>query len=183
MSFKVKDASIPDVKIIEKDFFSDERGIFSEVYKLSEFLRAGLNFKVVQINYATSRKNVFRGLHYQLNPKAQSKFVLCIRGKIIDFAVDIRKNSPYYSRYVSVELSEENGFMIYIPKGFAHGYFSIEKSVVLYMLDEEYAPHLERGVRWDDPQISIKLPHTPILSKKDMSLPYLFDAENNFDIK
>ncbi|MCD6490116.1 MAG: dTDP-4-dehydrorhamnose 3,5-epimerase, partial [Thermodesulfobacterium sp.] len=117
----------------------------------------------------------------QLNPKAQGKLVRCIKGKIWDVAVDIRKGSPWYSKWVAVELSEENKHMLWIPPGFAHGFVALEDSEIIYKCTEEYDPALDRGIIWNDREIGIKWPITnPFLSKKDAGLPELKNAENNF---
>lgn len=136
----------------------------------------------MQDNYSISVKGVLRGLHYQLKPKAQSKLVKCIRGKIFDVAVDIRKNSPTFGKWIGVELSEENMYMLYIPKGFAHGFLVLsDKAEVLYKVSAEYDPTLERGIIWNDPDIGIEWGTTsPILSEKDKKLPRLKEADINF---
>ena len=181
MPFEFIRLEIPDVVLIKPLVFPDERGFFMETFKKSDFVRNGINYDFVQDNHSKSKKGVLRGLHYQLNPKAQGKLVRCIKGKIWDVAVDIRKGSPWYSKWVAVELSEENKHMLWIPPGFAHGFVALENSEILYKCTEEYEPALDRGIIWNDREIGIKWPITnPILSKKDAGLPELKSAENNF---
>ena len=181
MNFEFERLSIPEVILIKPKVFDDERGFFLEFYKYSIFKEAGIDFIFVQDNHSKSKKGVLRGLHYQLNPKAQGKLVRCIRGKVWDVAVDIRKGSPTYGKWVAVELSEENKFMLWIPPGFAHGFVAFEDSEIIYKCTSEYEPSLDRGIIWNDPEIGIPWPvKEPILSKKDASLPPLKEAEINF---
>ncbi len=182
MPFRFKRLEIPDLILIEPVVFEDKRGFFMESYKYSEFAKNGINVSFVQDNHSFSKKGVIRGLHYQNPPKAQGKLVRAIRGEIFDVAVDIRKGSPTYGKWVSVILSEENKRMLYIPPGFAHGFCTIsEYADVLYKTTEEYAPDYDAGIRWDDPEIGIEWPiKDPLLSDKDLSLPLLKDAWNEF---
>ncbi|MCS7232020.1 MAG: dTDP-4-dehydrorhamnose 3,5-epimerase [Elusimicrobiota bacterium] len=182
MNYSFKKLEIPDVVLINTKIFYDERGFFVEKFKFSEFKKYGLEIDIVQVNYAKSKKNVLRGLHYQLNPKAQGKLVYCIKGKIFDVAVDLRKGSPWYGKYVGVELSEGSNVCLWVPRGFAHGYVSLEDdTLVMYLTDEEYSPEYERGILWNDEFLLINWPvKEPIVSKKDSSLPLFKDAENNF---
>lgn len=181
MKVKFKRLEIPEVIIIEPAVFEDKRGYFFESYRKEEFKEIGIDVDFVQDNHSKSKKGVLRGLHYQLNPKAQGKLVRCIKGKIWDVAVDIRKGSPWYSKWVAVELSEKNKHMLWIPPGFAHGFVALEDSEIIYKCTEEYDPALDRGIIWNDPEIGIKWPITnPILSNKDAGLSELKNAENNF---
>jgi len=179
MPFRFQRLDIPDVVLIEPTIFEDERGFFMESYKYSEFANFGIKEKFVQDNHSKSIKGVLRGLHYQKHPKAQAKLVRVIRGKIFDVAVDIRRNSPTYGKWVGIVLSEENKKMLYIPVGFAHGFCVLsDEAEVLYKTTEEYAPEYDRGIIWNDPDIDIKWPiDNPILSSKDAALPRLKDAE------
>ncbi|MBD3249280.1 dTDP-4-dehydrorhamnose 3,5-epimerase [Candidatus Woesearchaeota archaeon] len=181
MPFEFKKLRIPDVILITPKAFEDERGFFLESYKRSEFEKHGIP-KFVQDNHSKSKKNVLRGLHYQLNPVPQGKLVRCIKGKIFDVAVDIRKDSETYSKWVGVELSEENKHMLWIPPGFAHGYLVLEDdSEIQYKVTEEYSPEHDRGIIWSDPEINLNWPiNNPILSEKDKAQPLLKDAENNY---
>ncbi|MCX7914413.1 MAG: dTDP-4-dehydrorhamnose 3,5-epimerase, partial [Thermodesulfovibrionales bacterium] len=168
--------------LIKPKVFEDERGFFLEFFKYSDFSKAGINYSFVQDNHSKSKKGVLRGLHYQLKPKAQGKLIRCIRGKIWDVAVDIRKGSPTYLKWVAVELSEENKLMLWIPPGFAHGFVALEDSEIIYKCTAEYDPALDKGIIWNDPEIGIKWPiKNPILSKKDALLPTIKKAENNFE--
>lgn len=182
MPFEFKKLAIPDVILIKPTIFYDPRGFFLETYKLSDFAVAGIKKAFVQDNLSCSKKGVLRGLHYQINPYAQGKLVKVFKGSILDVAVDIRKGSPYYGKWVSEILSEENQFMLWVPEGFAHGFLSLEDdTLVLYKNTNEYKPSLEKGIIWNDPQIGIEWNIiNPLLSEKDSKNPYLKDAENNF---
>ncbi len=183
MPFSAKRLEISDVILIEPVVYKDERGFFTESYKKSDFEKIGIYEDFCQDNHSKSTKNVLRGLHYQLQPKAQGKLVRCTKGKIWDVAVDIRKNSPTFGKWVAVELSEENHLMLWIPVGFAHGFVAMEDAEVLYKTTQEYVPELDAGIRWNDPTLSIAWPvHSPILSKKDSELPLLANAVNNFTL-
>ncbi len=153
-----------------------------ETYKHSDFEKAGIPEHFVQDNHSKSDRGILRGLHYQRNPKAQGKLVMCIKGKIFDAAVDIRKGSPHYSKWVGVELSEENGDMLYIPPGFAHGFLVLSDSAeIIYKCTDEYSPEDERGIIWNDPEIGIMWPRgVQIISTKDKALPLLKNADINF---
>lgn len=182
MPFKFSCLEIPDVILVEPEFFIDRRGLFMETYKYSDFLKAGIKEYFVQDNYSKSTRNVLRGLHYQKNPDAQGKLVKCLRGLIFDVAVDIRVGSPNYGRWVGYELSEDNNLMLYIPPGFAHGFISLSESAeVTYKCTKEYSPVNERGIIWNDPDIGIRWPiEDPIISDNDRGYPRLRDADNNF---
>jgi len=182
MPFKFKKLEIPDVILIEPVVFTDERGFFIETFKASDFKANNISYEFVQDNHSKSRKGVLRGLHYQLKPMEQGKLVRCIKGKIWDVAVDIRKGSPWYRKWVGVELSEKNKLMLWIPPGFAHGFIALEDAEVIYKCTKEYAPQYDRGIIWNDPELAIHWPiKNPILSLKDANLPNLKDAENNFE--
>ncbi len=183
MTFEFKRLEIPGVILITPKVFSDERGFFMESYKESEFKANGINFEFKQDNHSKSSKNVLRGLHYQLEPYAQGKLVRVITGKIFDVAVDIRKGSPTFGKWVSAELSEDNKKMLWIPPGFAHGFLSLEDNTnVLYKSTNEYNKESERGISWNDPEIGIKWPiNNPLLSDKDKKHPILKDADINFN--
>lgn len=176
MPFNFKRLEIQDVILIEPKIFKDERGFFMETYKFSDFKNFIKNFAgFVQENHSFSVKNVLRGLHYQKPPKEQGKLVRVIKGKIFDVAVDIRKGSPTYGKYVSEILSEENRKMLYIPEGFAHGFCVLtDIAEVVYLTTKEYSPEHEAGIRWDDKDIGIEWPvKNPIVSEKDAKLKYL----------
>jgi dTDP-4-dehydrorhamnose 3,5-epimerase len=175
------------VYIIEPTVYGDHRGSFMEIYSEAKFLEAGLNLKFVQDNQSFSlTKGTLRGLHYQLNPKAQTKLVRCTKGAIFDVTVDIRTDSPTFGKWFGIELSEENKKQLLIPKGFAHGFMTLTDNVeVQYKVDGLYVPEFDRGIIWNDPSIGINWPIdiTPILSAKDEKAPLLQDADNNFFYK
>jgi len=169
MPFEFKRLEIPDVILITPKVFTDERGFFIETYQKDDFAKAGITGEFVQQNHSKSIKGVLRGLHYQKEPYAQAKLVRCIKGEIFDVAVDIRKNSPTFGKYVSVILSEENKKMLYIPRGFAHGFEVIsDEAEVIYSVDNFYSKENESGIRWDNQKIDIKWAlKTPLVSSKD----------------
>lgn len=175
MPFRFQRLEIPDIVLIEPAVFGDERGFFLEFYKRSDFLRAGINEDFVQDNHSSSLKGVLRGLHFQKEPASQGKLIRCIRGEIFDVAVDIRKDSPTFGRWVSVILSEDNRRMLYIPPGFAHGFQVMsERAEVIYKTTREYSPEHEAGIIWNDPDLSIPWPiKEPVLSKRDRGWPFL----------
>ena len=179
MSFTFKTLSIPDVVLVEPKILPDDRGFFMEAFKASAFKQANIPAHFVQDNFSFSRKNVLRGLHYQKSPHAQGKLVLTLKGCVWDVAVDLRRTSPTFKQWVAAELSDANHAMLYIPPGFAHGFVALTDDVhLLYKCTEEYDPHSDAGIRWDDPDIAISWPVTdPILSPKDRALPLLSDAE------
>lgn len=182
MPFEFVPLEIPGLTLIKPRIFGDDRGFFLELYKYSNFSKAGIGEHLVQDNYSKSIKGVLRGLHYQKNPKAQGKLVLCIQGGIYDVVVDIRKGSPHYGKWAGVELTEENKHLLYVPPGFAHGFQVIsETAEVMYKCTEEYSPAEDRGIIWNDPGIQVKWPlENPLLSEKDRIHPELRDADNNF---
>lgn len=182
MAFKFLRLEIPDVVLIEAQAFEDQRGLFMESYKRSDFLANGIHDTFVQDNYSHSLRRVLRGLHYQKHPKDQAKLVTVLQGEIFDVAVDIRRGSPTYARWVGQVLSAEDCRLLYIPVGFAHGFCVLsEEAAVLYKVTAEYAPELDRGVIWDDPEIGIRWPiNDPTVSPKDAELPPLHLADNDF---
>jgi dTDP-4-dehydrorhamnose 3,5-epimerase len=183
MPFKFSRMSIPDVVLIEPQVFSDPRGFFVELFKASEFQANGVPTAFVQVNHSLSKKNVLRGLHYQLNPKAQAKLISVVRGEIFDVTVDIRRGSPTYGQWTADRLSGANKKMLFIPEGFAHGFCVLsDEAEVIYYSSREYAPQLERNILWNDPRIGIVWPvKGPLLSSKDAGGAFLSGAENNFE--
>ncbi len=188
MSFEFIKTEIPEVIIVKPKVFGDSRGYFMETFrvdKLEKFLGRKINF--IQDNESKSRRGVLRGLHCQLPPFTQSKLVRVIKGSVIDVAVDIRKGSPTFGKYVAIELSEENKKQLFIPRGFAHGFLiTSDEAVFTYKVDNYYAPEYERSIRFDDPDIGIdwNFPKDEILlSDKDKNAPYLKDAAvlNNYE--
>jgi len=181
--FTFRRLEIPDVVLVQARAFEDERGFFLEAYKRSDFAAHGIPKDFVQDNFSRStRRGVLRGLHYQKAPRAQGKLVMVLRGRIWDVAVDLRRGSPWYGRWVAVELSEDEHTMLWVPPGFAHGFCVLSEGAdVLYKCTEEYAPELDRGIRWDDSELAIPWPvERPIVSAKDAASPRLCDAEPGF---
>jgi len=163
--------ALPGLLLIEPQVFGDARGFFLESYNQKAFREfVGLDVSFVQDNHSRSAKGVLRGLHYQVHPKAQGKLVRVVRGAVFDVAVDIRKNSPAFGRWVGMELTEDNHRMLWIPPGLAHGFLVLSESAdFLYKTTDFYAPGCERCIIWNDPTIGIDWPVTgaPILSDKD----------------
>ncbi|MEZ7892936.1 MAG: dTDP-4-dehydrorhamnose 3,5-epimerase [Candidatus Wallbacteria bacterium] len=176
---------IPDLLIYEPKVFEDNRGYFFESYNADTFKNAGITTKFVQDNQSKSCYGVLRGLHYQLNPYAQTKLVRVLSGKIWDIAVDIRRGSPTYGKYTGCELSAENKRQLLIPHGFAHGFVVLSKSAeVMYKCDAFYNKESEGGIMYNDPEIGIKWPISEkdmILSDKDLKNPLFKDAKINFE--
>lgn len=174
---------IEDVLIVEPKVFGDHRGWFTETYSKEKFKELGIDIDFIQDNHSLSaQKGTLRGLHFQLNPKAQTKLVRCTKGRIFDVAVDIREGSPTYKKWVAVELSEENKKQLLVPKGFAHGFITLTDNVeVQYKVDEYYSPENDRGIRFDDPDINVDWGiDSPILSDKDLNAPMLSESDANF---
>jgi len=182
MPFHFTPTDISGVIVIDPPVFSDDRGFFMESYKRSEFAAGGINETFVQCNQSKSARGILRGLHYQKNPKAQAKLVRALSGEIYDVAVDLRKGSSTYGKWTTVILSAENKKMLFVPVGFAHGLcVTSADAEMLYMTTEEYAPDLEAGVLWDDPDLAIEWPvANPVLSARDRAWPRLRDADNTF---
>ena len=182
MAFKFQRLEIPDVILIEAQAFEDGRGLFVERYKRSVFSANGIDDTFVQDNYSHSLRGVLRGLHYQKHPKAQAKLVTVLQGEIFDVAVDIRRGSITYGRWVGKTLAAKDCRLLYIPVGFAHGFCVLsEQADVVYKVTAEYAPELDRGVIWNDPDIAIRWPiDAPTVSLKDAKLPSLKSSESDF---
>lgn len=170
MPFEFERQKIEDVILVKPKVFGDNRGFFMESYKKSEFFENGITVVFNQDNHSKSAKHVLRGLHFQKAPHGQAKLVRCSKGKIFDVAVDIRKNSKTFGKYVKVELSEDNKYMLYIPEGFAHGFVVLsEEAELLYKASGEYCPQADSGIMWNDSDINIdwEIDFEPILSEKD----------------
>lgn len=183
---KIIKTEIDDVLILEPRVFGDHRGWFTETYSKTKFQELGIDIDFVQDNHSMSaQKGTLRGLHFQTNPKAQTKLVRCTKGKILDVAVDLRKGSSTYKQWVGVELSEDNKMHLLIPKGFAHGFLTLTDDVeVQYKVDEYYAPECDRSIRFDDPEIGVDWGiENPILSEKDLKAPLLKDSDVDFRLK
>jgi len=171
--------SLPDVVVVRAPKHQDARGHLMETYRRSVFSDAGIDAHFVQDNLVRSVKGALRGLHYQLPPAAQGKLVGVANGRIFDVAVDVRRNSATYGRWVGRILDGGEGEQLWIPPGFAHGYVVLSDGAdVVYKVTEEYRPELDRGFRWDDPFVGIEWPVVdPILSPRDRSLPLLAEAD------
>ena len=179
---KAISTSIPDVLIIEPRVFGDSRGFFFESFNQKNFNQAaGIDVNFVQDNHSRSVKGVLRGLHYQIR-QPQGKLVRVVRGAVFDVAVDIRKSSPTFGQWVGAELTEYNYHQMWVPAGFAHGFYVLSDSAdFLYKTTDYYNPDLERSLAWDDPQVAISWPiengTQPIVSAKDTKATKLTDAE------
>lgn len=181
---------IKDIIIIEPDVFGDHRGWFMETYNEEVFIDHGIHSRFVQDNMSFSaKKGTLRGLHYQCYPYSQAKLIRCTKGAVIDIAVDIRKGSPTYGKWVSYELSAENKRMLFIPRGFAHGFLTITDDVEFqYKCDSIYNKASEGSIRYDDKTVNVNWEYLlsdmePILSEKDKNAPSLEDCNANFIYK
>jgi len=182
---QVEVLALPDAKVITPGIVRDERGFFSETFNVERFLELGLNQAFVQDNHSLSvPKGVVRGLHFQIPPRAQDKLIRVLRGAIFDVIVDIRVGSPAFGRHAAVVLSADNWQQLWVPKGFAHGFCTLEPNTeVLYKVTDFYAPDHDRGVRWNDEQLAINWPveaSTATLSQKDGALPSFGDLPTYF---
>lgn len=182
---KVIKTAIEDVVIIEPDVFGDSRGYFFESYSQKKFDEQVRPVRFVQDNESKSKYGVLRGLHFQKGKDAQSKLVRVVKGRVLDVAVDIRKGSPTFGKYVAVELTEDNHRQLFVPRGFAHGFSVLSEEVIFqYKCDNLYAPESEGAIAWNDPNIGIdwQLPAEDVLlSAKDSAHPMLKDATDLFD--
>ncbi|MBE9605538.1 dTDP-4-dehydrorhamnose 3,5-epimerase [Acetobacteraceae bacterium H6797] len=174
------------VKIIRTKRFGDDRGWFTETWNREKFAAAGIDTDFVQDNHSLSRlPGTLRGLHFQLPPFAQHKLVRCVRGRIFDVAVDVRKGSPTYGKWQGCTLSADSGEQLFVPVGFAHGFVTLEPDTeVVYKVSARYAPECDSGIRWDDPDVNVVWPlpfSSPTLSGKDTSLPRLKDFNSPFE--
>jgi len=174
---------IEGLLVVEGTSFPDERGFFMESFRADDWARAGLP-TLVQDNLSRSRQGVIRGLHYQKNPQAIGKLVRCSRGRIFDAAVDLRRGSPTYGTWASIELSDDGNKMFWVPAGFAHGFCALsDEADVIYKVTGYWTAAVDRGVLWNDPAIGIRWPlppNGPIVSAKDARLPPLAAADHDF---
>lgn len=180
MTFKFNNTDIEDLYLIEPDPFIDHRGIFYRVYCENEFKEIDHKKSIVNINFSsTKKKGSIRGMHFQYPPRAEIKIVKCVKGRIFDVAVDVRKDSDTYLDWHGEVLSEDNYKMLYVPEGFAHGFQSLDDNVsIIYFVTEFYSPEYEGGVRYNDPRINIDWPlETTDISEKDKNQDLV---ENNF---
>lgn len=184
---KVTETAIPGVLIIDTDVFGDNRGYFTETYNKPKYEEAGIAADFVQDNMSYSaQQGTLRGLHWQNPPYAQAKLVSCTRGKVVDVAVDIRKGSPTFGKWVACELSEDNHRQFFIPRGFAHGFLTLSPEVEFrYKVDNVYNKASEGGMRYDAPEVNVDWGSLlqgiePVLSEKDTTAPDLTHSDNQF---
>ena len=178
---KVTETKLPGCYEIMPQVFGDHRGWFYESYSKVKLPELDCDF--VQDNHSyTQKKGTFRGVHFQNNPVAQGKLVRCVRGAVLDVAVDLRRDSPTYKEWIMVELSADNKKMLFLPRGFGHAFVTLTDDVeFLYKADNYYAPKYDRSIRWDDPELGIVWGvKDPILSEKDTNAPFLKDSDINF---
>lgn len=182
---KVISTEIEEVKIIEPAVFGDHRGYFFESYSQKEFEEKVCKTTFVQDNESKSKYGVLRGLHFQKEPYAQAKLVRVVQGSVLDVVVDIRKGSPTFGKHVAVELNDENKRQMFVPRGFAHGFVVLSKTVVFqYKCDNYYAPEAEAGIAWDDPVLEIDWKvdaEAVLLSEKDKKNPLLSESDALFE--
>ena len=179
----VTETALPGVYIIEPKVFGDERGWFMESWSAVKMRDAGLDYNFVQDSHSFSaKKGVLRGIHFQNDPAAQAKLVRCASGAVLDVAVDLRKGSPTYKKWVAVRLSAENKKQLLLPRGFGHGFLSLtDNAEFLYKVDNPYNAAADRSIRWNDPEIAVDWGITdPTISEKDATAPFLRDSDCNF---
>ena len=182
MGIKITETSIPGLIIIEPQVFGDHRGFFMESWNKRTMEEAGLFYNFVQDNHSSSTvKGTLRGIHFQYGDKSQAKLVRCVRGVVLDVAVDLRKDSPAYKKWYAIELSVENQEQFLIPRGFGHGFVTLTDNVeFMYKADNYYAPEADGGIRWNDPTLAINWGiENPILSEKDKTAPLIDTIEEN----
>jgi dTDP-4-dehydrorhamnose 3,5-epimerase len=178
-----KKTKLKGVRLIKPQVFGDQRGFFMEAYSKKKFQEAGIETEFVQDNHSKSeKKGVLRGLHFQNPPYDQAKLVRVVKGAVFDVIVDLRKNSPTFGKWEGFELSEKNFLMLYVPKGFAHGFCALQpETEFLYKVDNFYHPESENGIIWNDPVLAVDWPvEKPILSEKDQKMTTFEEIENPF---
>lgn len=174
---------LPGLVVVEQKVFNDERGWFMEMYNAAAFAAAGLEADVAQINHSFSRKGVLRGLHFQAPPHDQTKLVRCVRGRLFDAVVDIRRGSPTFGKWFGLELSAENRKMLYVPRGFAHGFYALEDCELMYLCGHAgYAKEAEGGLRYSCQEVGIKWPFegTPLVNERDLTFPTFGSLKSPF---
>lgn len=183
MPFHFHPLAIPEVILVEPERFGDSRGFFMETYQYETFAANSITPRFLQDNHSRSTQGVLRGLHYQKDPFAQGKLLKVVIGEIFDVAVDIRRGSPTFGQWVGERLSAENGRLLYVPPGFAHGFCVLSDTAdLIYKTTNYYKPDTEAGIIWNDPQIGIEWPiAAPTLSGKDNKLPSLAQADINYN--
>lgn len=180
---KVVETALPGVKIVEMDKHGDHRGYFMETYAADKLEKLGIDNVFVQDNVSfTQRKGTLRGIHFQNHPMAQAKLIRVAHGAVLDVAVDLRRGSPTYKKWVAVELSEDKPRLLLIPRGFGHGFLTLTDNVEFcYKVDNPYSPKNDRGIQFDDPELGIEWGcKTPILSDRDQKHPSLDNSDCNF---
>jgi dTDP-4-dehydrorhamnose 3,5-epimerase len=184
---RITELTVPGVKVIEPVYFEDYRGYYAETYSARTLkTELGANVAFVQDNHSFNySRGILRGIHFQNNPTPQTKLVRCTRGALLDFAVDLRKDSPAYKKWCSVILTAENRKQLWIPSGFGHAYLTLaDNTEMQYKVDALYEPALDRAIRWDDPDIALIVPcETPVISPKDVNAPFLRDSDVNFTVE
>lgn len=177
------ETGLPEVYVLEPKVFGDYRGYFTETWSTQELTRLGFNYTFVQDNESfTAKKGTVRGIHFQLNPMAQTKIVRVVQGAVMDVAIDLRKGSPNYKKWVGVELSAENHRQLLLPRGFGHGFVTLTDDVLfIYKVDNPYSPACDRSIRFDDPAIAVDWGvKDPVLSEKDKNAPLFAESDCNF---
>lgn len=176
------DTPLQDVIVLSPSVFKDDRGWFTEVYNTSVLSGYGITDRFEQDNHSFSHQGVLRGLHFQVPPMAQAKLVRCVSGALWDVAVDLRKDSPSYLQWYGMELSAENKLIMYIPVGFAHGFYALQDCEMIYKCSQVYSPEHDGGIAWNDADFAINWPLVgePTLSDKDSQLPRLADVQLQF---
>ena len=182
MPFHFHPLAIPEVVLVEPQRFGDARGFFMETYQYETFAANNISVSFVQDNHSRSAHGVLRGLHFQKDPHAQGKLLKAVVGEIFDVAVDIRRGSPTFGQWVGEILSAENGRLLYVPPGFAHGFCVLSETAdIIYKTTNYYHPESEKGIIWNDPQIGVEWPiSNPLLSTRDQAQPSLAEADFNF---
>lgn len=183
MPVEITQTEIPDVLVVKTGIFSDHRGFFSESYSRNMWAKEGFNETFVQDNLSRSSKGVLRGMHYQLSAHGMGKLIRVVTGAVFDAAVDLRKGSPTFGKWVGRELSGANGLSLWVPAGFAHGFVALEDDThVWYKCTGHHAPEAERALNYKDPDVGIAWPIEPsVISEKDAAAPMLAGAEYDFD--
>jgi dTDP-4-dehydrorhamnose 3,5-epimerase len=177
---KIIETNLDGVKIVEQERLADERGYFSRVFCEKEFTEYGMKPVVAQASTSyNARRGTLRGLHFQYPPAAESKYVRCVRGAMVDVVVDLRPESPTYLQHLSVELNDENGRGLYVPERFAHGFITLrDETEIAYMIGNQYEPSLGGGLRYDDPRLAIAWPiPVTVISERDRKLPSISETE------
>lgn len=184
MPFEFYPCDLQDAKLIEPEVFEDERGHFKELYEKRSFKKAGIDSEFLQDNFSRSVQGVLRGLHYQKGQHSQGKLVRCVSGAILDVIVDLRRGSATFGRHEKFILSGNKARIIWVPRGFAHGFYTISESAeVHYKVDNEYKPEQESGIIWNDPTLNIDWPtKSPKLSEKDKNWMTLSEAKGDDDL-